>query len=75
MNNKSKLQRISVFFGYSSFIGAFVCLGWLLFTKEGASEIYVASWGASAFFCFASGVVLMTMGKANLPNLTPGAQE
>lgn len=72
MNKKSKLQKVSLFFGIASFIGAFVCLIWLLVTKEGASEVYIASMSASAFFCFAAGVVLMTMAKANLPNLTPG---
>ena len=72
MNKKNIFQKVSVFFGITSFIGSFVCLIWLFVTKEGASEVYVASMGASAFFCFASGVVLMTIGKANIPNLTPG---
>jgi hypothetical protein len=66
------LQKISVFFGRISFIGAVICLAWLFFTREGASEVYIGSMGASAFFLFSAGVVLMTMGKANLPNLTPG---
>lgn len=75
MSKKSTLQKVSLVFGYASFISAFVCLVWLLVTKEGASEVYVASMSATAFFCFTAGVVLMTMGKANLPNLTPGSDD
>jgi len=72
MKEKGKLQKISVVCGYISFLSAFVLLVWLLLTRSGATEVYLASMSASSFFCFASGIVLMTMGKANLPNLTPG---
>ena len=72
MRKKSKLQKLSVFLGVVSFISAFVSLIWLLVTREGASEVYIASMSAIAFISFAAGVVFMTMGTANLPNLTPG---
>ncbi|WP_281556887.1 hypothetical protein [Thalassomonas sp. RHCl1] len=72
MKKKSILQKVSIFFGITSFTGAFVSLIWLLLTKEGASQEYVASMAALSFVCFAGGVVFMTMGTANLPNLTPG---
>jgi hypothetical protein len=75
MKPKGKLQKISVFFGIVSFIGALACLVWLLVIREGASDVYISSLAATAFFCFTAGVVLMTMGKANLPNLTPGADD
>jgi len=72
MKEKGIFQKISVVCGYTSFSTAFILLVWLLLTKAGASQVYVASMSASAFFCFSAGVVLMTMGKANLPNLSPG---
>ncbi|WP_091989364.1 hypothetical protein [Pseudoalteromonas denitrificans] len=69
MKPKTPFQKISYVFSILFFIGAALCTLWIIIYGESTSSVYKASFAASAFFCFTSALVLITMAKANLPNL------
>jgi len=69
MYQKSRLQKVSYVFSVLFFIGAACCTAWLLIKGDSVSIVFKSSVAASAFFCFTSAVVLLTMASANLPNL------
>jgi len=69
-NNKSALQKIAYYSGIISFIASVVCLV-LLYLKVddlGWQNPVSASLMASSFFFAAVGIVLVTIGKCNLPS-------
>jgi ABC-type multidrug transport system fused ATPase/permease subunit len=66
---KSLLQKIAKISAIISFILAFISVIILIIYGDVLGDVYKASTGAISFFCFASGIVLNTMGSANLPIL------
>lgn len=72
---KSLLQKIAKISGTISFILAFIGMVIVLMYGDTLGNVYKASAGAISFFCFASGIVLSTMGNANLPILKISATE
>lgn len=69
MYQKTRLQKVSYVFSILFFIGAACCTVWLLLKGESISIVFKSSVAASAFFCFTSAIVLLTMATTNLPNL------
>ena len=69
-NNKSVLQKIAYYSGFISFIISVICLIFLYLKIDdlGWQSPVSASLMASSFFFAAVGVVLVTIGKCNLPS-------
>ena len=69
-NNKSALQKLAYYSGIISFILSVVCLIFLYLKIDdlGWQNPVSASLMASSFFFAAVGVVLLTIGKCNLPS-------
>jgi vacuolar-type H+-ATPase subunit I/STV1 len=77
--NKTKgmLQKVSLISGYISFLLTFVT-GILLYLRDGAvnsSDAISASLAATTFFFFCVGIVLIIMGKADLPSFKVDSSE
>ena len=68
--NKHILQRTAKVVGVISIIIAFICAGYLLTLTDSEDKIMKAFFGSIAFFCFMMGLVLQSIGNANLPDLT-----
>ena len=68
MPNTNRLQKVSIFFAISFFIGAVACVAWVLLLGDNYSDLIKSSVAAGSFFCFASGAVLYTIGRTNLPS-------
>ena len=68
--NKHILQRIAKVVGIISIIIAFICAGYLLTLTDSEDKVMKAFYGSISFFCFMMGLVLHTIGSANLPDLT-----
>jgi hypothetical protein len=74
--NKHILQRIAKVVGIISIIAAFISGGYLMTIMDGDDKIMQSFYGAISFFCFMMGLVLQSIGSANLPDLTvPSDQE
>ncbi|MBU2970965.1 hypothetical protein KO527_16555 [Pseudoalteromonas sp. C2R02] len=69
MYQKTRLQKVSYVFSILFFIGAACSTVWLLFKGESVSIVFKSNVAATAFFCFTSAIVLLTMATTNLPNL------
>jgi vacuolar-type H+-ATPase subunit I/STV1 len=77
--NKTKgiLQKASLVSGYISFLLAFVT-GIALYFRDDAvnsSDAISASLAATTFFFFCVGIVLLIMGKADLPSFKVDSSE
>jgi len=68
--NKHILQRIAKVVGVISIIIALICAGYLLTLTDSEDKVMQAFYGSISFFCFMMGLVLHTIGNANLPDLT-----
>lgn len=64
------LQRFAKVVGVISIIIAFISAGYLLSLTGEEDKVMKAFYGAIAFFCFMMGLVLQSIGNANLPDLT-----
>lgn len=72
MKNKIKpWQKVVYYSGLTSFLTAIACLVYLYFKGDdmGWKSTLSASIMASSFFFASVGVVLITIGKSNLPSL------
>lgn len=68
--NKHILQRISKVVGVFSIIVALLCAGYLVTLVDSEDKVMKAFYGSISFFCFMVGLVLQSIGNANLPDLT-----
>ncbi|WP_085296838.1 hypothetical protein [Cognaticolwellia mytili] len=68
--NKHILQRFAKIVGIISIIVALVCAGYLLSLTDSEDKVMKAFFGSISFFCFMMGLVLQSIGSANLPDLT-----
>ena len=68
--NKHILQRIAKVVGIISIVIAFICAGYLLTLTDSEDKVIKAFYGSISFFCFMMGLVLQSIGSANLPDLT-----
>ena len=68
--NKHVLQKISKTIGIICFIVAIISAGYVLYYFDDNDKIMKAFYGAISFFCFSVGLVLLSIGNANLPDLT-----
>lgn len=68
--NKHFLQRFAKVVGIISIIVAFICGGYLLTLTDSEDKVMKAFYGSISFFCFMMGLVLQSIGSANLPDLT-----
>lgn len=68
--NKHILQRFAKVVGVISIIVAFICAGYLLTLTDSEDKVMKAFFGSISFFCFMMGLVLQSIGSANLPDLT-----
>lgn len=68
--NKHILQRFAKVVGVISIIAAFICAGILLSLSDSDDKVMKAFYGSISFFCFMMGLVLQSIGSANLPDLT-----
>ena len=74
--NKHFLQRTAKVVGVVSIIAAFITGGYLLTITDEDDKVIKAFFGSVSFFCFMMGLVLNSIGGANLPDLTvPSDQE
>ncbi|MFT5760328.1 MAG: ATP/ADP translocase [Alteromonadaceae bacterium] len=69
MPQKGLLQRISKVCGIISFIIAAISIIVLTLYTADASEVFRASVGATTFFFFMVGIVLVVIGDTDLPDL------
>jgi hypothetical protein len=69
MPKKGLLQRISKVCGIISFIIASIGFVVLAISAADASEVFRASVGATTFFFFMVGIVLVVIGDTDLPDL------
>lgn len=67
---KHILQRFAKVIGVISIIIALVCAGYLLTLTDSEDKVMKAFYGSISFFCFMMGLVLQSIGNANLPDLT-----
>lgn len=68
MSEKKFLQKVSKVCAITSFIIALISLLYFLIFGDELSEVLRASLGATIFFFFMVGIVLMTMANTNLPD-------
>jgi hypothetical protein len=68
--NKHILQRFAKIIGVISIIVALICAGYLLTLSDSEDKVMKAFYGSISFFCFMMGLVLQSIGSANLPDLT-----
>lgn len=68
--NKHILQRTAKVVAIISIISAFISGIYLITIMEGDDKIMQSFYGAISFFCFMMGLVLQSIGNANLPDLT-----
>jgi hypothetical protein len=68
--NKHILQRFAKVVGVISIIAAIICGGYLLTLTDSDDKVMKAFYGSISFFCFMMGLVLQSIGSANLPDLT-----
>lgn len=68
--NKHILQRIAKVVGVFSIIVALLCAGYLVTLVDSEDKVMKAFYGSISFFCFMVGLVLQSIGNANLPDLT-----
>lgn len=68
--NKHILQRIAKVVGVISIVIAFIMAGFLISLMDSDDKVMKAFYGSISFFCFMVGLVLHTIGSANLPDLT-----
>ncbi len=73
--NKHVLQRIAKVVGVISLIAAFITGGYLLTLTDSEDKVLKAFFGSISFFCFMMGLVLNSVGSANLPNLSVPSDE
>lgn len=73
--NKHILQRIAKVVGVISLIAAFITGGYLLTITDSEDKVLKAFFGSVSFFCFMMGLVLNSIGGANLPNLSVPSDE
>ena len=73
--NKHLLQRIAKVVGNISIIAAFITGGYLLTIMDGDDKVLQSFFGAISFFCFMMGLVLHSIGSADLPDLTVPSDE
>ncbi|WP_206485828.1 hypothetical protein [Thalassotalea sp. G2M2-11] len=66
---KRKLQKIAKVISYLSTVSAIGCGIFLYTIADGDDKVLKASMGATAFFFFTVGLVLHTIGSADLPDL------
>ncbi len=69
-NNKKAWQIFVYYLGISSFMSSIACLATLYFMMDGLNvkNTISASIMASSFFFASVGVVLITIGKCNIPS-------
>ncbi|SEK88271.1 hypothetical protein SAMN05216262_103203 [Colwellia chukchiensis] len=67
---KHILQRLAKVVSIVSIIAAFICAGYLLTLNDTDDKVMKAFFGSISFFCFTMGLVLHSIGSANLPDLT-----
>ena len=67
---KHILQRFAKVIGVISIIIALICAGYLLTLTDSEDKVMKAFYGSISFFCFMMGLVLQSIGSANLPDLT-----
>jgi hypothetical protein len=67
---KHILQRFAKVIGVISIIIALICAGYLLTLTDSEDKVMKAFYGSISFFCFMMGLVLQSIGNANLPDLT-----
>ena len=69
------LQKTAKIIGVVSIIAAFFTGGYLLTLINSEDKGLKASFGAVSFFCFMIGLVLNSIGSANLPDLSVPSDE
>lgn len=72
MKKKGILQRTSLFMGIVCEVISLFCLVMLYLKAQelGMQDVISASFMASTFFFFTCGIVLIIIGKADLPDLS-----
>ncbi len=73
--NKHFLQKVAIICGRLSIATSLTCAGILLYYLDNSSDVFRSSMGAVVFFFFVTGLLLNTLGNANLPNLKPDLSE
>ena len=68
--SKHILQRVAKIVGIISMIVAFITAGYLLMISDSEDKVIKSFFGSISFFCFTMGLVLQSIGSANLPDLT-----
>jgi len=68
--NKHVLQRMAKIVGITSIVVALICAGYLLTLTDTEDQVMKAFYGSISFFCFMMGLVLQSIGDADLPDLT-----
>ena len=68
--NKHVLQRMAKIVGITSIVVALICAGYLLTLTDTEDKVMKAFYGSISFFCFMMGLVLQSIGDADLPDLT-----
>jgi hypothetical protein len=68
--NKHILQRFAKVVSVISIIVALICAGYLVSLTDSEDKVMKAFFGSISFFCFMMGLVLQSIGSANLPDLT-----
>lgn len=76
-NKKSVLQKSAFYIGFASFAASIVCLIFLYLRIDdlGWKNTISASLMASSFFFASVGLVLITIGKCNLPSFKVGSSD
>ena len=64
-------QKIITVIAHISFACAIIGVVITLIYVDDVTEEYKAAMGAITFICFATGIVLKTMGGTSIPNLKP----
>ncbi|WP_432470146.1 hypothetical protein [Amphritea sp. HPY] len=72
MKKKGFLQKTSLVMGIVSEVISVLCLVMLIIRSReyGMEDIFSASYLASTFFFFTCGIVLIMIGRVNLPDLS-----
>ncbi len=68
--NKHVLQRMAKIVGITSIVVALIFAGYLLTLTDTEDKVMKAFYGSISFFCFMMGLVLQSIGDADLPDLT-----
>lgn len=68
--NRHLLQKIAKITAIISILVAIVMGGYLLTLNDSEDKVLKAFFGSVSFFCFMAGLVLHSIGSANLPDLS-----